>query len=315
MDILVLGGTSFVGRTIVEDLTARGHEVGIFNRGRTGTDLFPEVERFRGDRATGDYAAIEGRSWDAVVDVTAYVPRHVEQALDALGSWTGRYLFVSTGMVYDRALATDPITEQSPRLAPWRATEDVDDNTYGPLKVACEDDLRRRLGDRVTIIRPGWVVGPHEVSGQLTYWVRRAGRAGGTAVPDRLERPMQLVDVRDLARLVALLLERDLSGTYNIVGPADVVTFGEVLDACGVTDRVTVRLEDDRFPLLLPDPTWDALFRISRAAADAVGMPRTPLAQTVDDTRAWDAARGAPPLPEWLSEEDESAVLAGARAG
>jgi nucleoside-diphosphate-sugar epimerase len=116
MDVLVLGGTSFVGRGIVEDLLERGHTPTLFNRGRTGTDLFPGIERLVGDRAAGDYAALDGHRWDAVVDVNAYVPRHAAQAVAALGSHSGRYLFISTGLVYDHTLAADRITEASARV-------------------------------------------------------------------------------------------------------------------------------------------------------------------------------------------------------
>lgn len=141
MQVLVFGGTSFVGRAIVEDLFARGHTPTLFNRGRTGLDLFPGVARLVGDRDSGDYSALAGHRWDAVVDVTAYLPRHVEQAVAVLGGHDGRYVFISTGMVYDHDAADGEITEASPRLAPHLDDEVLDDETYGPHKVACEDSL------------------------------------------------------------------------------------------------------------------------------------------------------------------------------
>lgn len=310
MDVLVLGGTSFVGRWIVEDLLARGHAPTLFSRGRTGADLFPDVERLIGDRDTGEYAALDGRRWDAVIDVSAYVPRHVAQALAALDGLEGRYVFISTGLVYDRPAAAASITEATPRLAPYRGSEEIDDDTYGPLKVACEDDLLAALGERLTVVRPGWVVGPHDSSDRLTYWVRRGSRGGRAVVPDRLERPAQVVDVRDLARLVVLLLEQDLPGPYNATGPFPAVTLGELLVACGVVDTVQTP-EDLDFPLVLPDPSWDPLLRISAAAARAVGMPATPLTQTVVDTLAWDLDRGEPPLRSGPSASQEEALLRG----
>jgi len=155
MQVLVLGGTSFVGRAIVEDLLARGHTPTLFNRGLTGADLFPGVARLVGDRDSEDYAALAGHRWEAVVDVTAYQPRHVEQAVAALGSHDGRYVFISTGMVYDHDAADGAITEASPRLAPHVDDEVLDDEAYGPLKVACEDALLAHFGDRHSVVRPG----------------------------------------------------------------------------------------------------------------------------------------------------------------
>ena len=310
MRLLILGGTSFVGRTIVEDLLARGHTPTLFNRGRTGADLFPGVERLVGDRDNGSYAALDGLSWDAVVDVSAYVPRHVEQALAALGDRFGRYVFISTGMVYDHQAVQDEITESSPRLPPHQGAEDLDDEAYGPLKVACEDALLAQLGHRLSIVRPGWVVGPHEKAELLTYWVRRAAGTSRVAVPDRLDRPVQVMDVRDLARLVVLLIEQDLPGAFNAVGPSPGVSFVELVKTCGDAELVPVPQGELDFPLLFPDPAWDVMLRISPAAALAAGMPRTPLSQTVADIRAWDRDRGEPPLTCGLSAEEEHRAIA-----
>jgi 2'-hydroxyisoflavone reductase len=314
MDVLVLGGTSFVGRAIVEDMLVRGHTPTIFSRGRTGTELVPDVERLVGDRDTGDYTALAGRSWEAVVDVTAYVPRHVAESIAALGNHEGRYLFVSTGLVYDHAAATQGLTESSPRLPAYRQSEVIDDETYGPLKVACEDDLTAHFGDRLTVIRPGWVVGPHDREDRLTYWVRRAARGGRVAVPERLDRPAQLMDVRDLARLAVLLLEQDQPGAYNAVGPATAVTLEDVVRACGNVDLVCVPGDDLDLPLVLPD-SWDVMLQISAAAAHAVGMPRTQLSQTIEDTRARDLERGEPPLAGWMTEEQEAVLVGHANQG
>jgi 2'-hydroxyisoflavone reductase len=310
MRILVLGGTSFVGRTIMEDLLAHGHEPTLFNRGRTGTDLFPGVERLVGDRDSGHYEELANRSWDAVIDVCGYVPRHVEQALAALEDRFGRYVFISTGMVYDHLAVKGEIVESSPRLPAHRGPELLDDNSYGPLKVACEDALFAQLGERLSIVRPGWVVGPHEKAGMLTYWVRRAAGTRPIAVPDRLDRPVQVIDVRDLARLVGLLVEQDQPGAFNAVGPSPDVSFVELVKACGDAALMPVPQGELDFPLLFPDPAWDVMLRISPAAALAAGMPRTPLARTVADTRAWDRDRGEPPLTVGLSEEEERTALA-----
>ncbi len=312
MQVLVLGGTSFVGRTIVEDLLARGHTPTLFNRGRTGADLFPGVARLVGDRSSGDYAALAGHRWDAVVDATGYLPRHVEQAVAALDGHAGRYVFISTGMVYDHLAADGQITETSTRLAPYLGDETLDDATYGPLKVACEDALLAHFGDRLSVVRPGYIVGPHDPHDRLTYWVRKAASGRPIAVPERLDRPTQLMDVRDLARLVTILLEEDVPGAFNAVGPQPAVTFLDVVRACGDAELVPVAEGDLDWPLLFADPAWDVMLRISSAAALDAGMPATPLAQTIADTRSWDVARGAPPLVGGLSEQEEAEALVAA---
>jgi 2'-hydroxyisoflavone reductase len=310
MRVLVLGGTSFVGRTIVEDLLARGHTPTLFNRGRTGPGLFPDVERLVGDRDSGDYDALADLSWDAIVDVSGFVPRHVGEALTALDGRFARYVFISTGMVYDHRAVAGEITESSPRLPPHQGPEHLDDESYGPMKVACEDLLEARLGDRLSVVRPGWVVGPHEKTGLLTYWVRRAAGTGPVAVPERLDRPVQVIDVRDLARLVVLLVEQDRPGAFNAVGPSPAVSFVELVRACGDAELVPVPQGELEFPLLFADPAWDAMLQISPAAALAAGMPCTPLSRTVADTRAWDRDRGEPPLAHGMSPEEERAALA-----
>jgi 2'-hydroxyisoflavone reductase len=291
MDVLVLGGTSFVGRWFVQDLLDRGHTPTLFTRGRTGPDLFPGTTRATGDREAGDYASIAGTTWDAVVDVSAYVPRHVQQASAAVT--TGRYLFISTGSVYDRTSAGDGMTEDSPRLAPYRDSEVVDGDTYGPLKVACEDDAVSLHGDRTTIVRPGIVAGPFDPTDRFTWWTRQSGTV---EVPGRVDQPVQVIDARDLARLVVLLLEKDLSGTYNAVGPQPAVTLGQLARVCGATELVEVETRPG-FPLVLPDESWDVMFRRNAAAALEAGMPTTALATTAADTRAWDVERGLPEIP------------------
>ncbi len=310
MRILVLGGTAFVGRAVVEDALAAGHELTLFGRGRTGTDLFPDVPRRTGDRDSGDYASLAEGEWDAVVDVSAYVPRHVAQASEAVRDRAGRYLFISTGSVYDREQApADGLDETAARLAPERGTETVDGATYGPLKVACEDEAAQRWGDALTVVRPGIVGGPHDPTDRFTYWARRAARGGRVAVPGRLDQPVQVVDARDLARLVVSLLEADTGGTFNAVGPA--VPLADLVRACaGGADVEPVQVEDRLgFPLVLPDASWDVMFRRSAARAHAAGMPVTPYATTAEDVRAWDAERGTPPLSVGMTEDEERALL------
>jgi nucleoside-diphosphate-sugar epimerase len=144
-----------VGRAIVEDALRTGADVTLFGRGKTGPDLFGDLARLIGDRDTGDYAALGAGRWDAVVDASGYVPRHVGQAMDALGERAGRYLFISSHAVYQHDGVGPGSTEDAPRRPPVRDTEELTNDTYGPLKVACEDDVVARYGARATIVRPG----------------------------------------------------------------------------------------------------------------------------------------------------------------
>ena len=174
MRVLVLGGTGFVGRWIVDRLLTDGHEPVLFNRGTGG--LFPGVERVAGDRDTGDYAGLRGGRWDAVVDVTAYFPWQVRQAMHAVGDEIGRYLLVSSHVVFDGA---------GPALRPavTDATRPLTDATYGPSKVACEQEVTARYGDRATVVRPCKVAGPHDNQSGLTHWIRATARGGRVELP------------------------------------------------------------------------------------------------------------------------------------
>ncbi|MFL6074907.1 MAG: NAD-dependent epimerase/dehydratase family protein [Mycobacteriales bacterium] len=321
MRILVLGGTAFVGRAIVSAALDAGAEVTLFGRGRTGADLFPGVPRRIGDRDTGDYTALRGGEWDAVVDVSGYVPRHVGQAMDVLGDRVGRYLFISSHAVYQREGIGPGNDESTPRRPPRRDVDSVrelDDTTYGPAKVACEDDVTARYGDRATIVRPGKVAGPHDNQETFTYWVRRAARGGRLALPGRPEQPVQVVDVRDVAGLVVRLLADDRPGAYTAVGPAEPTTLGGLIETCAEVAGTTVEIvpvpadtAPALFPLVRPESQW-AGQRRDPARARAAGMPATPLAVTAADVRAWDLARGEPPLHRGFIPAEEEALLAAA---
>jgi 2'-hydroxyisoflavone reductase len=318
MRILVLGGTAFVGRAIVDDALRAGAEITLFSRGRTGTGLFEGVPRRIGDRDTGDYASLRRGSWDAVVDTSGYVPRHVGQAMDVLGDRVGRYLFISSHAVYVRTGVAAGSDEDTPRRAPVRDTEELGEDTYGPCKVACENDVVARYGARATIVRPGKVAGPHDPQDGLTYWVRRAARGGRVAVPGRPEQPVQVIDARDLARLVVQLLADGRPGAFHAVGPAEPTTMAGLLATCAQvagSQVEVVAVPPDAvpplFPLVRPEPMWPTQQR-SAARARAAGLPATPLAVTAADVLAWDRARGEPPLRGGLSPAEEERLLAGA---
>ncbi|MFJ7243801.1 NAD-dependent epimerase/dehydratase family protein [Kitasatospora sp. NPDC098652] len=317
MRILVLGGTSFVGRAIASDALRSGAEVTLFNRGRTNPALFPEARHLRGDRDTGDYAALGTGEWDAVVDVTGYRPRQVDQAMTALGDRVGRYLFVSSHAVYRRPGLAPHSDESAPLREPLREAEELSEETYGRLKVACEQDVTARYGDRATIVRPGKVAGPHDEQRGLTYWARRAARGGRIALPGRPEQPVQVVDSRDLARLVLRLLQDGRPGAFHAVGPAEPTTLGGLIATCAEVAGTEIELvpvppetaPPPFFPLVRAEPLWPGQQR-DPSRARAAGLPATPLAVTAADVLAWDRERGEPPLGHGFTPEQEALVLA-----
>lgn len=316
MRLLVLGGTSFVGRAIAEVAIERGHELTLFSRGKTGSDLFPGVNRAVGDRASGDYQSLKGGSWDAVIDVSGYIPRHVNEVADVLEPVIDRYLFISTISVYDNTDPGGEPAEDAPRRAAERATEDITGATYGPLKVACEDDLLARFGDRATIVRPGIVAGPHDPTDRFTFWVRRVAAGGRVALPGRPDQPVQVVDSGDLARLTVSLVETNTPGAFNATGPAQPTTMAGLIAACAEAAGSAAQVvpvdpapTTPGFPLVLPDPADDIMFRRSSARARSAGLTTTSLVNTAADVLAWDRQRGLPALTVGPTGAEEAALL------
>ncbi|TQJ17696.1 nucleoside-diphosphate-sugar epimerase [Kribbella jejuensis] len=309
----MLGGNGFVGRAVVDDALARGAEVASFSRGVSGTPLPPGVTQLVGDRTAGDYSALRDGEWDAVVDTSGFRARDVEQAMDILGDRVGRYVFVSSHAVYVRDLpaGTD---ETAPRRPPMRDADVLTNDTYGPCKVACEDAVVERYGERATLIRPGRVTGPGDSSGTALYWIRRGARGGRIALPTKPEAPLQLIDSRDVARLITQLITDDRSGAYNAVGPDS--TIAELIhtaaDLSGTkADIIPIPFDavPPRFPLIDPESEWGERRRNPTRAREA-GMPVTPLRTTVEDVLHWDNARGNPDLKLGLTTEQEQQLLA-----
>ena len=229
MRLMVLGGTQFVGRALVADALARGHEVTLFNRGRTNPDLFPEVEHLHGDREH-DVSALEGKSFDAVVDTSGYVPKAVRASAHALRG-SALYLFVSSVSVYaDFSSGRD---EDSPtaELGDYSADELRDDYAnYGALKVLCEQETSAVFGSRALLIRPGLIVGPADPTGRFTYWPHRIARGGDVLVPAPPDQTVQFIDARDLAEWLVRLCERGEGGTYNATNTG--VPWAELVETC-----------------------------------------------------------------------------------
>jgi 2'-hydroxyisoflavone reductase len=232
--LLVLGGTKFLGRAIVEAALQRGHEVTLFNRGRTNPDLFPEVEKLRGDR-DGDLSALSGRSWDAVVDTSAYVPQQARASAEALAGAAGHYLFISSLSAY--ADPSQPLDEESPLAELEEGQPDdrllEDFSNYGALKVLCERAAADGFGGPTAMVRPGLIVGPNDLTGRFTYWPHRVARGGEVLAPALAESQVQFIDVRDLGEWVVHLCDQRSEGPFNAANRD--VTWKALLEACRET--------------------------------------------------------------------------------
>jgi 2'-hydroxyisoflavone reductase len=317
MRILILGGTQFLGRHVVEAALERNHEITLFNRGQTRPELFPDVERLRGDR-DGDLDALVGRDFDAVVDTSGYVPRVVRQTIEALGD-AGHYTFVSTMSVYTeeaRALGEDGAVAALPE-----ETEEVRYDTYGPLKALCEDVVRERFPASF-IPRPGLIVGPWDNTGRFTYWPQRFADGGRILAPAPREAPVQVIDVRDLASWIVESADAKLAGTYNAVCPT--LSMEHVLETCRSVAGAEAEVVwvDPTFltareigawmelPLWIGEEEDDSFMRAPVDRALDAGLRIRPLAQTVGATLDWVRSGEAPTdPPAGLDREKEQAVL------
>jgi len=320
MKLLVLGGTKFLGRHVVEQALSSGHEVTTFTRGRTNPGLFKEAEQLVGDR-DGALEALRGRSWDGVVDTSGFVPRVLRQSAELLNGSVDRYVFVSSVSAY--ADMSKPIDEGSP-LAPLADpfSEDHLGPDYGPLKAACERVVEEVYGERGTSVRAGLIVGPHDQTERFTYWSRRLAEGGDVLAPGVPERRVQFVDVRDLASWLIELAQRGPGGPLNATGPAEPLTMGEALTriAAAVGGDVRLHWVDDEtvlaagiepwseLPLWLPGEEYAQLMSIDISKAIAAGLEFRPLEQTAVDTLAW--SREAGEQRPTLTREKERDTLA-----
>ena len=301
--ILILGGTGFVGPNQVRTALARGHEVTLFNRGITNPELFPDLETLIGDR-DGDLSALEGRTWDAVIDNSANLPRWVRLSTEALRGSVGKYLFVSSTGVYIPYLTTD-IREGAPvDTIDDPETEVVNGRTFGALKALAEEEARTTFPDTHLVLRPTYIIGPGDPTDRYSYWPVRLARGGEVLAPGTPDDPVQHVDVRDLAAFMIKSLEDDLAGTYNVVGPREPLTMGGLLERtrAAVGSDATLTWVDAAF---LEEQGLSALTYWTEPAGDYLGMMQ------VNGDKAFDAGFAMRPLEEtardaleWFNSQD-----------
>src|SRR6266498_3249607 len=301
MKILIIGGTKFLGRYLVDAALAAGHEVTLFNRGKTNPTLFPNIETIIGDREH-DIEKLSGREWDALIDVAGYVPRIVRLAAQSLERAVKRYVYISSVSAY-AGFQKVGINESDPvgKLED-ETVEEITGETYGPLKALCERTVQEIYGDRAIIVRPGLIAGPYDPTDRFTYWPMRVKRGGDMITPDTPDTPIQIIDVRDLAAFIIKLVEDNASGIYNATGPDYELSLGEMLDVCKrVTGSVAAFhwtsvefLKEHEvepwsdMPVWIPDTEEDAGFsRVDVSKAISAGLKFRPLDDTIRDTIAW----------------------------
>jgi 2'-hydroxyisoflavone reductase len=302
--ILVLGGTGFIGPHIITTALARGHKVTMFNRGKTRPELFPDVEKLRGDR-DGKLDALKDRKWDAVIDPSGYVPRIVKMSAELLAPNVKQYIFISTISVYaDGApVGADETAPLAKLLDP--NSEDIKGNdfkNYGALKALSEQAAEAAMPGRVANVRPGLIIGPGDMTGRYTHWPTRLSEGGEVLCPGDGSTPVQFIDGRDLADWLIHLVETNTVGVMNALGPEKRFTMKQAIDQtnAAVGGKATPVWVDAKFlekhdvgpwsemPMWIPNEgEYVGFGTTSNARAVKAGLEFRPIGDTAKDTLAW----------------------------
>ncbi len=325
MNLLILGGTQFVGRAIVQAALDAGHTVTLFHRGQTNPDLFPEAEHILSDR-DGGLNALGDRTWDTAIDISGYVPRLVKDSAEYLADRVQRYIFISTISVYAESDTTGRDENAPLATLDDPTTEEVTGETYGGLKVLCEQAAETALPGRVLTIRPGLIVGPNDHTNRFTYWPVRIRDGGKVLAPGGADTPTQFIDVRDLSQWMIRLTEQQTTGIFNATGPNYRLTFGKLFETCkqvSGSDAEFVWVEDafllenevapfTDLPFWLPRPVVDRLMSINVQQAIDAGLTFRPLEDTIRATLAYVdqfPTGELPGRPAGMSREREATLV------
>ena len=288
MKLLILGGTKFVGRHLAEAALERGWEVSLFHRGKSNPDILPDANHLLGDRFE-DLSVLQGKEWDFAVDTSAYVPRAVRLMGEALKGRVGRLAFISTISVYADGGATESDSPKATVADP--TTEEITGETYGGLKVLCEEELQKHWPDNSWIVRPGIIAGPYDPTDRFTYWVDRVARFKSFVKPARLNQPIQALDARALGEFLLDGLIDGQSQTVNTVGPEASLDFDHLLK------RIRRELRAEEFELLpRPDgitlplelpPERNRMFEVDPRLAIDMGLNLPSIRSTIRSTYEW----------------------------
>ena len=299
--LLILGGTGFIGPHLTQEAMRRGWTVTHFNRGKSTADPIPGVETLVGDRK-GQLDALRGRKWDVVIDDTGYIPKYVKMSSELLAPNVGYCLYISSISAY--ASFAKPNSESSPTgVLSDPEVETITGETYGPMKALCERYVDSAFKGRLSIVRPGYIVGPLDTTDRFTYWPVRASRGGEMLAPGTPRDPIQVIDVRDLTSWMMKLVDGRVNGVFNAVSPPGAFTMGELITACQratphsgtkvtwvAEDFLTTHWKPDEVDLTPWEPTQGesaGASLTSVAPATRTGLKSRPLAETVRDTLAW----------------------------
>ena len=299
--ILILGGTGFIGPHMVREALRRDHTVTLFNRGRTNNELFPDVELLVGDRNDG-LDSLRGHSWDAVIDNSGYVPRHVDDSARLLKGAVSHYLYVSTISVYESFGVAN--TEESPLAKIADETmEEVTGESYGPLKALCEQRVADVYADENhTILRPTYICGAGDKTDRFTYWPTRAAEGGEMLWPGQPQDKIQIIDVQDFANFTVDCLERKTAGIFNTVTTAGTYSIGDLHDDCNAISNVPSTsvwvdqdflrqqnaLEGRSIPIWsTTDGEYSKIAFVNGEKAAAAGLQNRPMRETARNTLAW----------------------------
>ncbi len=316
MRLLFIGGTGFVGRAMAECALAHGHDVTVFHRGKTGADTLPDATHILGDRHD-DLNKIVGK-FDVLIDTSAYYPRQVRLAHQALADKCDRLVFISTISVYSSPYS-ELVNEASPVIELENPeTEVVDAETYGGLKVLCERAVNELWGTDAWIMRPGIIVGPNDHTDRFSHWIEKAAKGDPYIGPTRKDQPIQWIDARDLAEFTIKGIEAEENRTVNTIGPFDHTSFGTVLAElhatfgtkfCAKMTFVPEDHEEIHLPLILPtDGTADALFKVDVQTCVEMGMFHRSLDETAKDAMKYINEREFP-LKEFIDAEMEQKLI------